>query len=625
MGLYDINLKRTVIGYQFDHNVYIGNQTNENRVVTFKELGNVINSVSSGGGSGSVTSVAMTAPTGFTVSGSPVTGAGVLALNFANGYSLPTTDKQAEWDSKAVVNANNNFTTTQTITGADDTPLNLYANHATWANIAFYNNTGTRLGNLGFIGNSPYYWGVNGSTDYHRLATNTWVETADHSFSGDVEFTGNPVINQHLTVYGDGETDTDKPTNNTGITGDLDAKYWNTGISTYDADTEVGYQYSFPAHSGTFATLEDIGPVTGCLPLAGGDMNTGATIRLKGGQSTRQYYNTLSYSGMEVLYTSRQQTQHETYTVTQKTAYERNAINIYRTSTSGSGSSHHYQLNLPLKGEIVEEGDPGATLLTDESLKTINGISLVGSGDIVIDTDPSEPRQFTTQGYKKVLNDFTRRYPQDDSVLASDMNLLTNLEVANNHFGLAICKPSFRTLNPDRNGKQERKGWFLEPNICKRGRFNITGFSTEADNYVTSFSFQDLFDYFPIKDGDRELNIVPTLHAVVYRPNIDVPDIVFTLPNTSTYTQLQIEPTSWSVRDVSLVSTGTSRMSPWVMFNLLIGHFGCRYIDTSSFSDRHGYHPRCTWLYAFRAFMLLKRPENTGDNWQLIVHFSTAK
>jgi hypothetical protein len=39
-----------------------------------------------GAGSGSVTSVAMTVPTGFSVSGSPITGAGTFAVNYAGGY-----------------------------------------------------------------------------------------------------------------------------------------------------------------------------------------------------------------------------------------------------------------------------------------------------------------------------------------------------------------------------------------------------------------------------------------------------------------------------------------------------------------------------------------------------------
>lgn len=54
-------------------------------------------SIASPGG-GSVTSVAMTVPTGFSVSGSPITSSGTLAVTFASGYALPTTVKQSNWD-----------------------------------------------------------------------------------------------------------------------------------------------------------------------------------------------------------------------------------------------------------------------------------------------------------------------------------------------------------------------------------------------------------------------------------------------------------------------------------------------------------------------------------------------
>lgn len=49
-------------------------------------------------GQGTVTSVAATVPTGLSVSGSPVTSTGTLALTYASGYAIPTTAKQTEWD-----------------------------------------------------------------------------------------------------------------------------------------------------------------------------------------------------------------------------------------------------------------------------------------------------------------------------------------------------------------------------------------------------------------------------------------------------------------------------------------------------------------------------------------------
>ena len=50
------------------------------------------------GGTGTVTSVDMTVPTGLSVSGNPITGAGTLAVTYSSGYSIPTTASQTNWD-----------------------------------------------------------------------------------------------------------------------------------------------------------------------------------------------------------------------------------------------------------------------------------------------------------------------------------------------------------------------------------------------------------------------------------------------------------------------------------------------------------------------------------------------
>jgi hypothetical protein len=68
---------------------------------------------------GTVTSVGLSAPTGFSVSGSPVTSSGTLALAFASGYSLPTTAKQTTWDTaydRSLTAASVSGTTTKTLT-----------------------------------------------------------------------------------------------------------------------------------------------------------------------------------------------------------------------------------------------------------------------------------------------------------------------------------------------------------------------------------------------------------------------------------------------------------------------------------------------------------------------------
>lgn len=54
--------------------------------------------IGAGTGNGTVTSVDMSVPTGFSISGNPITTSGTFALAFASGYSLPTNTKQSNWD-----------------------------------------------------------------------------------------------------------------------------------------------------------------------------------------------------------------------------------------------------------------------------------------------------------------------------------------------------------------------------------------------------------------------------------------------------------------------------------------------------------------------------------------------
>jgi len=68
---------------------------------------------------GTVTSVAMTVPTGFAIGGTPITSSGTLALSFASGYSLPTTASQTNWDAAyndKINSASVTGTTTKTLT-----------------------------------------------------------------------------------------------------------------------------------------------------------------------------------------------------------------------------------------------------------------------------------------------------------------------------------------------------------------------------------------------------------------------------------------------------------------------------------------------------------------------------
>tara|TARA_R100001440_G_scaffold63397_1_gene83638 strand:- start:319 stop:1170 length:852 start_codon:yes stop_codon:yes gene_type:complete len=54
--------------------------------------------INASAGSGSVTSVGVTVPTGLSVSPSTITTSGTFAISLASGYSIPTTSSQSNWD-----------------------------------------------------------------------------------------------------------------------------------------------------------------------------------------------------------------------------------------------------------------------------------------------------------------------------------------------------------------------------------------------------------------------------------------------------------------------------------------------------------------------------------------------
>lgn len=68
-----------------------------NANITINAQGRITAASNGTAGSGTLTSVAMTVPTGLSVSGSPITTSGTLAVTLTAGYSIPTTSDQTNW------------------------------------------------------------------------------------------------------------------------------------------------------------------------------------------------------------------------------------------------------------------------------------------------------------------------------------------------------------------------------------------------------------------------------------------------------------------------------------------------------------------------------------------------
>ena len=83
--------------------------TNAN--ITINAQGRITAASSGTAGSGTLTSVGMTVPTGLSVSGTPITTSGTLAVTLSAGYSIPTNSSQTNWQT-AYTNRITSLTTT---------------------------------------------------------------------------------------------------------------------------------------------------------------------------------------------------------------------------------------------------------------------------------------------------------------------------------------------------------------------------------------------------------------------------------------------------------------------------------------------------------------------------------
>lgn len=199
-----------------------------------------------------VTSVALTTPTGLSISGSPITSAGTLALSFTAGYAIPLTASTTQWANFfnspcTFLTAGTNITCTGTST-INSTASGGSGNSAfTLGNGFIFNATTSNM--VGIGSSSPIaVLSIQGSStfpvrDLLDIASSTGVSTVTFGPTGNYfRFGGKPNFNCSETVcleVGGSDNSTSGTGINTFNTNSGTAAYTGYTLSNDKADTNV--------------------------------------------------------------------------------------------------------------------------------------------------------------------------------------------------------------------------------------------------------------------------------------------------------------------------------------------------------------------------------------------------
>lgn len=233
---------------------------------------------------GTVTSVGLSVPTGFSVSGSPITSSGTLSLRFASGYSLPTTTKQSQWDT-AYGWGNHASAGYITQTAADGRYVTLATSQTITADKTFADAVGF---------NNNIFLSKSGSQQFINFS-NGYTGAIGQSANGDLYiFSGEAVnwytsINSHVGLYhaasGNVGVNTTNPQYNCDVTGVIratDSIIVGDGKIAWDATNNALYVQK---KDGSVCHFYSLGGVTalGAGTGSGASINTLRVTTLNAG------------------------------------------------------------------------------------------------------------------------------------------------------------------------------------------------------------------------------------------------------------------------------------------------------------------------------------------------------
>jgi hypothetical protein len=331
---------------------------------------------------GTVTSVGLSAPTGFAVSNSPVTSSGTLTLSFASGYSLPTNAVQANWTT-----AYNDSIISAAVTGTVNKTLTLNQQDggtitASWTDIAPVTSVFGRLGDI--VAQSGDY-----NTSQVTESGNLYFTTARARTAISLTTTGS----SGAATYDSGTGVFNIPNYGSALTGYVPYTGANQTVNLNTQQLQAGHA-TFTT-SGSIDTLT-INHTSGnghgiIVNKAGGGEGLQVTKTSGGG-------NAASITGGITLLTTLNLTNAlaDTYIASAanwNTAYNNRITSLTTTGTSGAATLVSHVLNIPqyqaqgnyitsLTGEATASGPGAASVtLTNSAVtgKVLTGLTVTGT------------------------------------------------------------------------------------------------------------------------------------------------------------------------------------------------------------------------------------------------------
>ena len=336
---------------------------------------------------GTVTSVAQTVPIGFTITGSPITTSGTLAIAFDTGYSLPTTASQTNWD---------------TAYGWGDHSVAGYTSYANSDVDAHLNQSNPTSGYVLSWNGTDYAWvaqsGGGGLANVvddtsPQLGGDLDVNAKDFtSSSGQFDFTTatsatTPIINL-IPPASHFDTQIRLHTNNSGTYQDIMNDSGVLKIRTNDANP-----MEFIVNGSTRITLPQAGDVdiTGNLDVSDniyvqGTASDGGKVILNSAQSGSPSSSSTNWSYIEVERGTNPNTSIRWHEGLDRWEFTNDGSNYYAIPTSGGST--------PTLDQVLTSGDESDNTLT--LYRTTDGNSAQGS--LIFESRDTSPIQNNSMG-----------------------------------------------------------------------------------------------------------------------------------------------------------------------------------------------------------------------------------